>query len=63
MVKARNILFALHGNMFPKAKPSQELNALVDLFSADLDPLGKYSKAQTMCGAETALTLAMAHGI
>ena len=47
--------------MFPKAKPPQELSALVDLFNADRDPLGKYSKAQTVCGAETAL--AMAHGI
>ena len=63
MVKARNTLFALYGKMFPKAEPPQELSALVDLFSAERDPLGKYSTAQTVCGAETALMLAMAHGI
>ena len=49
--------------MFPKAQPLQELSALIDLFSADKNPLGKYSRAQTVCGAETALTLSMAHGI
>jgi len=63
VVKARNTLFDLYGKMFPKAKPPQELSALVNLFGADRDSLGKYSKAQTMCGAETALALAMAHGI
>ena len=56
-------MFYLYGQMFPKAKPPQELSALVDLFSADRDSLGKYSKAQTKCDAETALALVMAHGI
>ena len=36
---------------------------LGEAFSAEDDPLGEYNREQTLCGAETVLTLAMGHGV
>ena len=50
--------------MYPDEEDAPKtFSQLVEAFSAEDDPLGEYSREQTLCGAETVLTLAMGHGV
>lgn len=63
MTKAADALSSLYGNMFPQDEVPTTLRELAEVFCVEPGPLLDYSRAQTICGAETALTLCMAHGV
>ena len=60
--KLRSILVDFHETVFPSFEVPSTLDALIGVF-LDTPVLTEFSREQTLCGAETVLTLARAHGI
>ena len=64
MAKAKGAFSLIRKSMYPdEDNTPKTFSQLVEAFSAEDDPLGEYSCEQTLCGAETVLTLAMGHGV
>ena len=64
VVKARGVFSSIRKSMYPEEENSPEtFNDLVESFSAEGDPLDEFRREQTICGAETVLSLAMGHGV
>ena len=64
MAKATGALLSMRGSIYPEEENAPTtFSQLVDVFCAEEDPLGEYSREQTLCGAETVLTLAMGHEV
>ena len=64
MGKATSALSSIRKSMYPEEEDAPKtFSQLVEAFSTEDDPLGEYSREQTLCGAETVLTLAMGHGV
>ena len=64
MAKAKGAFSLIRKSMYPDEENTPEtFSQLVEAFSAEDDPLGEYSRKQTLCGAETVLTLALGHGV
>ena len=64
MEKAKGAFSFIRRSMYPDEEDAPKtFNQLVEAFSTEDDPLGEYSREQTLCSAETVLTLAMGHGV
>ena len=58
------MLSFMRGSMYPGEKDTPvTLAQLVDAFRVEDDPIGEFSREQTLCSAEMVLTLAMGHGV
>ena len=58
MGKAKSAFYSIRKSMYPDEEDAPKtFSQLVETFSAEDDPLGEYSREQTLCGAETVLTL------
>ena len=64
VVKATSVFSSIRKSMYPEEENAPEtFNDLVESFGAEGDPLGEFSREQTICGAETVRSLAMGHGV
>ena len=64
VAKAQSALSLIWKSMYPDEENAPKtFGQLVEAFSAEDDPLGEFSREQTLCSAETLITLAMGHGV